>query len=160
MLATSRERLAVDGERLVTVPPLPYEGESSAAMRLLVDRMVAVTGRTPNDDELDVLVELAERLDGLPLALELAAARLQSLSVREVLDGVDESVALLRGGRRLVERHRSVDAALRWSYDMLDEPARAALRAAATFACTVPGGRCRRRCCRWIWPLLSSGCPI
>ncbi len=85
-------------------------------------------------DELDDLDELAGRLDGLPLALELAAARLQTLTVHEVLDGVDESIAVLRGGRRTVDRHRSVDAALRWSYDLLDESVRATLRAAATFS--------------------------
>ncbi len=135
VLATSRERLAVDGERLVTVPPLTHVGGTdSPATRLLVDRMHAITGRTPGDDELRQLDELAERLDGLPLALELAAARLQTLTPQEVLDGVEESIAVLHGGRRTVDRHRSVDAALQWSYDLLDESARATLRAAATFS--------------------------
>ncbi len=134
VLATSRERLAVDGERLVTVPPLTHVGgPASPATRLLVERMTFVTGRSPDPDELEQLDELAGRLDGLPLALELAAARLQTLTPQEVLAGVDESIAVLRGGRRTVERHRSVEAALRWSYDLLDDSARTALRAAATF---------------------------
>ncbi len=135
VLATSRERLAVDGERLVTVPPLTHVGGlDSPATRLLVERMMFVTGRSPDPDELGQLDELAGRLDGLPLALELAAARLQTLTPQEVLAGVDESITVLRGGRRTVERHRSVEAALRWSYDLLDDSARTALRAAATFA--------------------------
>ncbi len=135
VLATSRERLAVDGERLVTVPPLSLTaGTASPATRLLIDRMVSVTGRAPDGDELEQLDELAGRLDGLPLALELAAARLQALTTREVLEGVEESIAVLRGGRRTVDRHRSVDAALSWSYDLLDERAKRALRAAATFS--------------------------
>ena len=135
VLATSRERLAVDGERLVAVPPLAHApGTDSPATRLLVDRMKDITGRTPADDELRLLDELGGRLDGLPLALELAAARLQTLTAHEVLSGVEESIAVLRGGRRTVERHRSVDAALQWSYDLLDESVRATLRAAATFS--------------------------
>ncbi|HYN34568.1 MAG TPA: BTAD domain-containing putative transcriptional regulator, partial [Ilumatobacteraceae bacterium] len=135
VLATSRERLAVDGERLVSVPPLALSGGiDSPATRLLADRMIAVTGKPPDDDDLVSLDELARRLDGLPLALELAAARLQSLSAQEVLAGVERSIAVLRGGRRTVERHRSVDAALRWSYDLLDAATKATLRAAATFS--------------------------
>jgi predicted ATPase/DNA-binding SARP family transcriptional activator len=134
VLATSRERLAVDGERLIAVPPLTLAGgPASPATRLLVERMAAVTGRSPDPQELAQLDVLAGRLDGLPLALELAAARLQTLTPQEVLDGVEESIAVLRGGRRTVERHRSVEAALRWSYDLLDDSARTALRAAATF---------------------------
>lgn len=134
VVATSRERLAIDGERLVAVPPLAHTARrASPATQLLVDRMTAVTGRSPDADELEQLDELAGRLDGLPLALELAAARLLTLTPGEVIAGVDESIAVLRGGRRTVERHRSVEAALRWSYDLLDDSARTTLRAAASF---------------------------
>ena len=95
VLATSRERLAVDGERLLTVAPLAHavdaDGAISPATQLLVDRVSAVTGRAPPPTSRALLDELAHRLDGLPLALELAAARLQSLTIREVIDGLDEA---------------------------------------------------------------------
>ena len=83
----------------------------------------------------DRLVEgLCRRLDGLPLAIELAAARMQSLSFREITDALDRSIAVLHGGRRIVDRHRSVAAALEWSHELLDDADREALRAAALFA--------------------------
>ena len=139
MIATSRERLAVEGEQLLVVPPLSSDSTSSAGMspavELLRDRARSV------DPGFDVdaisraeVEELCRRLDGLPLAIELAAGRLQTLSLSEVKDGFEASLAVLRGGRRTIGRHRSVEAALDWSYQLLDEPERAVLHAAALFA--------------------------
>ncbi len=139
MIATSHERLAVEGEQLLVVPPLSSDSTSSAGMspavELLRDRARSV------DPGFDVdaisraeVEELCRRLDGLPLAIELAAGRLQTLSLSEVKDGFEASLAVLRGGRRTIGRHRSVEAALDWSYQLLDEPERAVLHAAALFA--------------------------
>jgi predicted ATPase/DNA-binding SARP family transcriptional activator len=138
VLATSRERLAVDGEHLVAVPPLAYSAGDpvSPAMQLLVERAHAVTSLQLAPSDFEMLDELCRRLDGLPLAIELAAARLQTLAVGEVIAGLDQSLSVLRGGRRTVERHRSVEAALRWSYDLLGGDERRALRAAAVFSAT------------------------
>ena len=139
MLTTTRERLAVDGEQLVVIPPLSSEVDSvagiSPAVELLRDRARSVLPQF----ELDLVgrqevEDLCRRLDGLPLAIELAAGRLQTLSLNEVMEGLDANLAVLRGGRRTVDRHRSVEAALDWSYQLLDEPDRAVLHAASTFA--------------------------
>jgi predicted ATPase len=136
IVASSRERLAVDGEQLLAVPPLPLDSgdERSPALQLLFDRANAVREFAPDAAETALAIELCRRLDGLPLAIELAAARLQTLSLLEVLDGLDHSLSVLRGGRRTVDRHRSVEAALEWSYAMLADDERRTLEAAALFA--------------------------
>ena len=136
VIASSRERLAVDGEQLLVVPPLALatDDDTSPALQLLLDRANAVRDFSPDADDTALANELCHRLDGLPLAIELAAARLQTLSLREVLDGLDHSLAVLRGGRRTVSRHRSVEAALEWSYALMSAEERRTLEAAALFA--------------------------
>jgi predicted ATPase len=136
IIASSRERLAVDGEQLLAVPPLSCigEGEKSPAVQLLLDRANAVREFVPDTHETHLANELCRRLDGLPLAIELAAARLQTLSIQEVLDGLDHSLAVLRGGRRTVDRHRSVEAALEWSYALVSDEERRTLQVAGLFA--------------------------
>jgi predicted ATPase/DNA-binding SARP family transcriptional activator len=135
VLATSRERLAVDGEMLVPVGPLECGAEMgpSAARDLFLDRARAAGARLSADDE-PAIDALCRRLDGLPLALELAATRLHALTLREVCAGVEESMSVLSGGRRTVARHRSLEAALDWSYRLLDDDATETLDAAAVFA--------------------------
>jgi predicted ATPase/DNA-binding SARP family transcriptional activator len=135
VLVTSRERLAVDGETLVPVGPLECGAEmgASAARELFLDRACAAGARLSAEDE-PAVDSLCRRLDGLPLALELAATRLHALTLQEVCAGVEESMAVLSGGRRTVARHRSLDAALDWSYRLLDDDAADALGAAAVFA--------------------------
>lgn len=138
VVATSRERLAVDGEHVVTVDPLPAGGGTSPAVELFIDRAGAADDGFVADDAVRAVVaDLCGRLDGLPLAVELAAARLRSLSLPEVVTGIERSsVAVLRGGRRTVPRHRSLQAALDWSYRLLSADEQAVLRAAAAFAGT------------------------
>ena len=97
-------------------------------------------GFRARDRELELVAACARRLDGLPLAIELAAARLQSLRLDEIADGLDESLAVLRGGRRTVDRHRSVEAALQWSVDLLDPEHAPALHAAAMFSTAFEAG--------------------
>ncbi|MEJ3658056.1 BTAD domain-containing putative transcriptional regulator [Actinomycetes bacterium KLBMP 9759] len=101
VLATSRRTLAVHGEHVLAVPPLglPIDGSSptrSEAVQLLVERATAAAADFSVDDhDLDDVVRLCRRLDGIPLAIELAAVRLSSLSVREVLDRLDDRFGLL-----------------------------------------------------------------
>jgi predicted ATPase len=132
VLATGRERLVADGETVFAVAPLDTSSDRSAASELFFDRAVAV-GATLTERDHPVVDELCRRLDGLPLALELAAGRLRSLTLREIRAGIDQSLSVLGGGRRAVARHRSLDAALDWSYQPLDPTDRETLAAAATF---------------------------
>ena len=140
LLATSRERLAVDGEHLCVVPPLACpdptgaEGEDEPAGRLFVDRARAVRpGWEPTPDEWAVVAEVVRRLDGLPLAIELAAARLHTLTLAEVAGGIETRFRLLTGGRRTTARHRSLAATVSWSFDLLNHDEQAMFEAIALF---------------------------
>jgi predicted ATPase/DNA-binding SARP family transcriptional activator len=136
ILATSRERLAVDGEQLSPVPPLPRPtgGKDEPAVRLFVDRARAVRSEwSPDDDEIATIAEVCRRLDGLPLAIELAAARLHTLTLDEVASGLATRFRLLTGGRRTTARHRSLAAAIAWSYDLLGDQERELFDAVAVF---------------------------
>ncbi len=122
VVATSRERLRVRGERLCTVPTLTATADDAPAVALFVDRARAVApGFDPAPRELSVVAEIVRRLDGLPLAIELAAARLHTLDVAEVADGLDRRFELLSAGYRSSTRHGSLHAAVSWSYGLLDE---------------------------------------
>jgi predicted ATPase/class 3 adenylate cyclase len=143
VLATSREALAVDGERLWPVRPLavPAEGaglddaSASPTVQLFVDRVRAFRP----DFRLDVgnasaVVEICRRLDGIPLALELAAARARSMSPSDIATRLDHRFGLLTGGRRrAVARHETLRAAVDWSYDLLDDVERDVLDRVAVF---------------------------
>lgn len=122
VLATSREALGVRGERVVAVPPLGV----GAAVELLHRR----TDTAVDDQQ---LAELAERLDGLPLALELAAARLSHLTVEEILDRLDQRFRLLAGGRRDNPRHAALETTIDWSYQLLTEAEQQMFRSVAVF---------------------------
>ncbi|MGW0131828.1 BTAD domain-containing putative transcriptional regulator [Streptomyces sp. NPDC003299] len=119
VLATSRESLGITGEVLVPVPPLPEE----PAVRLLLDRARAVR---PDLDGGDARVaEICRALDGLPLAIELAAARLRTLSPGELADRLHDRFRLLaRGDRAKAPRHRTLRAVVEWSWELLDEEER------------------------------------
>ncbi|MEU3776457.1 BTAD domain-containing putative transcriptional regulator [Streptomyces sp. NPDC032472] len=131
ILATSREPLGVPGEFLRPVEPLP----DPVAVRLLGDRGAAARpGFTPDDDP-EAAAEICRRLDGLPLAIELAAARLRLLTPRQIADRLDDRFRLLTGGARTVlPRQQTLRAVVDWSWDLLDEPERAVLRRLSVFA--------------------------
>ena len=121
-VATSRERLRVRGEAVRVVPPLEVDGSGSTAVQLFLERARAVAPRfEPSPAELEVVSEIARRLDGLPLAIELAAARLHTHELAEVAAGIDERFALLSEGFRRSDRHGSLHATVSWSFDLLDE---------------------------------------
>jgi predicted ATPase/DNA-binding SARP family transcriptional activator/class 3 adenylate cyclase len=121
VLATSRAALAVDGEQVWPLVPLEASGLEAPALRLFADRARAASpGITLDGDNRAVVERICERLDGLPLALELAAARLRVTGLSEVLEAVEGDVELLSGGRRTPEaRHRSLEALVEWSYQLL-----------------------------------------
>lgn len=128
MLVTSRERTGVPGERIVPVEPLPL---ASDAERLFRDRATAAApGFSAGQD---VVAELCGRLDGMPLAIELAAARCASLGADGLLAALDDGLRLLSGGRGPVERHRSLDALIGWSHTLLADNERDLFRRLSIF---------------------------
>jgi predicted ATPase/DNA-binding SARP family transcriptional activator len=138
VIATSRVPLALDGERLWRLDPLALPGgdapDDAASLRMLVDRVRAVRpGFTVDDANRTAMVTICEQLDGLPLAIELIAAGFTHLSPREVVAHlVGHRAAALRGSRRM-PRHRSMDAAIDWSYQLLEPREQACLRRLAVF---------------------------
>ncbi|MEV0967097.1 ATP-binding protein [Microtetraspora glauca] len=114
VLATSREPLGLPGERVHTVRPLPVTEEDCDAVRLFRERARAVR---PGFECSDAVVRLCGRLDGVPLALELAARRLRALTAGELLDRIDDRFSLLAGGGRTA-RHRTLRTAVGWSHEL------------------------------------------
>jgi predicted ATPase/class 3 adenylate cyclase len=144
LLATSREALAVAGERLYPIRPLRVPDTSegleaaalSAPVQLFVDRVRMLRPEFCLDPgNLESVLDICRRLDGIPLALELAAARMTSMSPSEIADRLDHRFSLLAGGRRRgVARHETLRAAIDWSYDLLEDPERAALARVSVFS--------------------------
>jgi predicted ATPase/class 3 adenylate cyclase len=144
VLATSREGLALPGEQIVAVPALglpqadadPDSIGEAEAVRLFCDRAVAANAAFALTDSNSASVaRLCRRLDGIPLAIELAAARVRSLPPEELVARLDQRFKLLtRGSRASLERHHTLRNAIDWSYDLLSEPERVALRRMSVFA--------------------------
>jgi predicted ATPase/class 3 adenylate cyclase len=144
VLATSREGLALDGEQVVPVPSLPGAPTDadldtvgrSDAVHLFVERARGV------DPDFDLNIENAaavaqacRRLDGVPLAIELAAARISAMNPTELVRGLDRRFETLAGGRRrAVQRHQTLRAAIDWSYELCSEPEQRLLARLAVFA--------------------------
>ncbi|MFF6897493.1 AfsR/SARP family transcriptional regulator [Streptomyces hydrogenans] len=130
ILATSREPLGVPGERLRPLGPLP----EATALRLLAERGAAARPGFDVAEDPAAAREIVRRLDGLPLAIELAAARLRMLSARQIADRLDDRFRLLTSGARTVlPRQQTLRAVVDWSWDLLEEPERAVLRRLAVF---------------------------
>jgi predicted ATPase/DNA-binding CsgD family transcriptional regulator/transcriptional regulator with XRE-family HTH domain len=143
VLATSREPLRVAGEAQYRLAPLTLPGPddptdvavTSEAVALFVDRARRADARFTLDAETgSAVVRLVARLDGMPLAIELAAARVEALGVTQLLDRLDDRFELLAGGDRLAAgRHRSLAAAVAWSYRLLDDNEQRVFRAMSVF---------------------------
>ena len=149
ILATSREGLGIDGERLVPVPPLAVPGADAdletitdaEAVRLFADRAAAVKPDFQvTAENAAAVAAVVRRLDGVALAIELAAARVPAMTPAELARRLDRRFAVLAGGRRgAVERHQTLRAAIDWSFELLTEPEQALLGRLAVFAggCTL-----------------------
>ncbi|HEY7146650.1 MAG TPA: BTAD domain-containing putative transcriptional regulator [Streptosporangiaceae bacterium] len=150
VLATSQSRLGLSGEASWPVPPLilpdpaatdPRVVAEAEAVRLLRDRAaLARPGFTLTAQNIAAVSEICRRLDGIPLALELAAARLNALSPRQLAARIDDRFALLAGrGRGGLPRHRTLQAAIEWSHDLLSETEQVCFRRLAVFSggCTL-----------------------
>ncbi|MEV4169821.1 LuxR C-terminal-related transcriptional regulator [Nonomuraea sp. NPDC049709] len=135
VLATSREPLRVPGETVWRVPPLSVSGPESEAVRLFVARATAARPAFELTEETrPLVVELCQALDGLPLAIELAAAMVRVLSVGQLVERLDDRFRLLAGGARTAPaRHRTLRAAVDWSYRLLSPQERLLLRRTAAF---------------------------
>ncbi|MGW2276070.1 BTAD domain-containing putative transcriptional regulator [Streptomyces yangpuensis] len=146
VLATSREPLGLTGEALWPVGPLPLppgdadaaRALSYAAVRLLNDRAVAARpGFAVTDGTAAAVTRICRALDGMPLAIELAAARLRTMSAEQLAARLDDRFRLLTSGARSAPRqHRTLRAVVDWSWELLSEPERALLRRLSAF----PGG--------------------
>lgn len=122
LIATSRERLGLAGEWLWSAPPLALEPST----QLFVARAAEVApDLNLSADARDVIASICDRLDGLPLAIELAAARTRTFPVAQIAERLDDRFGLLKGGpRTAAERQQTLHAVVDWSYDLLSEPER------------------------------------
>ncbi|MFC3450667.1 BTAD domain-containing putative transcriptional regulator [Amycolatopsis speibonae] len=143
ILATSREALAIDGETLCPLGPLSVpegtltvpQAAEAGAIRLFVDRAVAVRPDFVLDEStVDEVAQICRRLDGMPLALELAAARLRSMTVAQISRRLDDRFRLLTSGSRTaLPRQRTLRAVVEWSWDLLDDAERVLARRLSVF---------------------------
>ena len=132
ILATSRSPIGIDGELIWAVPPLSMQmhGEAdgtgpSDAARLFADRASYMRPRFElSEDAAGAVEAIVRRVDGIPLAIELAAARVRVLSPVEIVNGLDDHLRLLRGGHRSDPRHQTIRASLDWSHDLLTDSER------------------------------------
>jgi predicted ATPase/DNA-binding CsgD family transcriptional regulator len=146
ILVSSRSSLRVSGEQECPVPPLTVPAEHAhptaaslaacESVRLFAERAAAaVPGFTLDDENAPSIAGIARRLDGLPLAIELAAARVKLLPPQAILPRLDHSLGLLTGGGRdLPDRQQTLRATIAWSYDLLTEGARRLLATCSVFA--------------------------
>ena len=133
ILATSREALDIDGEQLRHLPSLATTDGASPAVRLFAERATAVEPRFALDGaNTATIATICERLDGVPLAIELAAARITVMTPAELLAGLDDRFQLLSGGRRR-QRQRTLEATLDWSYNLLEPKHQDVFRALGVF---------------------------
>jgi predicted ATPase/class 3 adenylate cyclase len=132
VLATSREPLGVEGERVVRVRSLAPE----TAVRLFVERASSTRDDfAPSPSDLSTIESICTRLDGVPLAIELAAARVRALTVDDIAARLDQRFRLLTGGRRTaVERHQTLRAAVEWSYSLLTDEEQRSLARLSVFS--------------------------
>jgi non-specific serine/threonine protein kinase len=148
ILATSREPLGIAGETVWRVPSLSVPANSggdmisldellrSEAAQLFIDRAQAASpGFAVTDESAPVLAEICRRLDGIPLAIELAAARVRAFSVEQIAPRLDDRFHLLTSGQRTaLPRHRTLEATVEWSYNLLSGPERTLLHRLSIFA--------------------------
>ena len=144
-------------EQLWPVPSLDVDsGVDSAAATLFMQRAAAVApGISLTGREGGAVVEICGRLDGIPLAIELAASRMASMTAAELRDHLDHRFRLLVGSRRGLERHQTLRHAVAWSYDLLDDAEKTVLERCSVFA----GGFDLKSACAVADPTMSTTTP-
>jgi predicted ATPase/DNA-binding winged helix-turn-helix (wHTH) protein len=144
ILATSREILKIEGEYVYRVPPLDvpsqHEEPDDILGRSAVQLFMATTRAlhsdfSPNEEKLPAIAAICRRLDGIPLAIDLAAGRVATLGLQQVAVDLDDHLGMLTGGRRTaLPRHQTLRATLDWSYELLTESERLVMQRLAVFA--------------------------
>ncbi len=136
LLVTSRQRLDISDEEVIVVAPLAHDSPSSPAVLLFIERARAVQNNPVDiDPDLDAIQEICTRLDGIPLAIELAAARASVLTPTELLARMEDRFRLLSGGRQRAKR-RTLVATLDWSYGLLEDEEKQLFRQVGVFSGT------------------------
>lgn len=131
ILATSRQALSLEGERVYRVPPLVERD----AIRLFADRAEATDSRFELTDAVAVdVADICRRVDGIALAIELAAARTNAFAPASIAEQIGEHLSLLGGGTTSVRRHKTMHSLFDWSYDLLDDREREVFRRSSIFA--------------------------
>jgi predicted ATPase/class 3 adenylate cyclase len=139
IIATSRESLGVPGEVVYHVPSLLVAADAahaaeSEAVSLFLDRArTARPGFDPDDSDIEAIVRICRRIDGIPLGVELAAARLHSMDPAQLADRLEDSFRIL-GSKSALPRHRTLNTTIEWSHDLLKPESRAVFRRLSTFA--------------------------
>lgn len=127
ILITSREPLGIAGERVIGIQPLSVVGENSPAVELFLERARVVADFEPGPKELESVRELVRQLDGIPLAIEIAASRLRTMSIDSLRMRFESRFGVLQAAQRAgEERHRTLFATFDWSYDLLSPDERVA----------------------------------
>jgi predicted ATPase/DNA-binding winged helix-turn-helix (wHTH) protein len=144
ILATSREILKIEGEHVYRVPPLDVPSQFEEIDNILghsaVQLFIATTRAlhsdfSPDGENLAAIAAICRHLDGIPLAIDLAAARVATLGLQQVAAGLDDRLGMLTGGRRTaLPRQKTLRATLDWSYELLPEPERLVMRRLGVFA--------------------------
>ena len=135
VIATSREGLGVPAERVVPVTPLTTDADGDAVELFVTRARAGATRVRARRRSTPTVVELCRRLDGIPLAIELAAARARSIAPAKILERLDERFRMLTGGSRTaVARHQTLQAAVDWSYELLSDAERVVLDRLSVFA--------------------------
>jgi predicted ATPase/class 3 adenylate cyclase len=130
VIATSREALGIDGEHVVPVRPLDPATTAADLFR----QRASAAGAELGPDAAPAIEQLCRRLDGIPLAIELAAARAATVGLAAIVDALDDRLSVLGGGRRrAVDRHGTMRATIDWSYRLLDEPEQRLVERLAVF---------------------------
>ena len=133
LLATSREALGIDGECLLRLDPLAADGRDAPAVQLFAERAGAADARFAlNSGNVDQVGAICRRLDGMPLAIEFAAARITTMTLPDLAAALDDRFTVLGGGRR-PSRQRTLHGTLDWSYDLLTAAEQGVLRALGVF---------------------------
>ena len=137
VIATSREGLGIPAERVVPIAPLTTDADGDAVELFVTRARAARSDFTLDAASTPTVVELCRRLDGIPLAIELAAARTRSMAPARILERLDERFRMLTGGSRTaVARHQTLQAAVDWSYELLSDDESSVLDRLSVFAGT------------------------